>query len=81
VDPRLHDLTIDGNGVPARGGGPVNAAQLKEKIESSRLVAATCLTASASKLLGAHRRFDFCIVDEAGQISQPNTIGALCLCK
>lgn len=49
---------------------------LSSKIASTRLVACTVLTA-ARHVLMKQFNVDYCIVDEAGQITQPNTIGAV----
>lgn len=49
---------------------------MKACLESVRVVACTVLSASSDALL-SHIEFDYCIVDEAGQITQPAIIGAL----
>ena len=48
---------------------------LKEASSAARLVVCTALSASRHSLYGI--RFDWCIVDEAGQINQPTVIGPL----
>lgn len=48
---------------------------LKEASACARLVVCTALTASRHSLYGI--RFDWCIVDEAGQINQPTVLGPL----
>jgi len=55
------------------------AKALKAQVSSAKLIGATCLAAAGSKLLRAHKRFDCCVVDEAGQVNQPNVLGALFL--
>ncbi len=50
--------------------------ELKSRISSVRLVAVTALYAARSPLVKT-LKLDWCIVDEAGQISQPSTLGAI----
>ena len=53
---------------------------MKAKCDRVRLLACTVLAASSSALvdaLTANRPFDVCVVDEAGQISQPAILGPL----
>ena len=54
----------------------VSVASLKARLDSARVMACTVLAASSDSLL-SHIEFDYCIVDEAGQITQPAIIGAL----
>ena len=49
---------------------------LAARVSSTRLVACTVLSA-ARHVLMKQFNVDYCIVDEAGQITQPNTIGAI----
>lgn len=51
------------------------AAQLQQEMISAKLVASSCL--AVNHVLFTKRRFDFCIVDEAGQITQPTILGPL----
>jgi AAA domain len=53
--------------------GSVSA--LQQVAESARIVVCTALTASRHSLLNI--KFDWCIVDEAGQINQPTILGPL----
>ena len=53
---------------------------LKERVNAARVVACTVLAASSDSVI-SNLDFDFCIVDEAGQITQPAAIGALLLSK
>jgi len=48
---------------------------MENTLLQAKLVGCTCL--SISHVLFAKRRFDFCIVDEASQITQPVVLGAL----
>ncbi|XP_069064158.1 DNA replication ATP-dependent helicase/nuclease DNA2 isoform X1 [Pleurodeles waltl] len=50
-------------------------AQLEELYSSQPVVATTCM--GANHPIFTRRRFDFCIVDEASQISQPICLGPL----
>ena len=59
-----------GGGGGGGGGGVDQARALSERLQRCRLVATTCLTAASSKLLRSHKRFDVCVVDEAGQVNQ-----------
>ena len=51
-------------------------SDLVNLVSNARIVGATCLGAATSPLLQA-RRFDVCIVDEAGQITLPTCLGPL----
>ena len=53
---------------------------LKKKIEKAKIIACTVLAASSESIL-SNMEFDYCIVDEAGQITQPAALGALLLSK
>lgn len=48
---------------------------IEEMMQSAKLVGCTCL--SVNHVLFRKRRFDFCIVDEATQTTQPVVLGAL----
>ncbi|OQS04656.1 DNA2-like helicase [Thraustotheca clavata] len=50
-------------------------AEIEELFLQSQLVGCTCL--STNHVLFSKRRFDYCIVDEASQITQPVVLGAL----
>ncbi|KAH8416516.1 hypothetical protein KR222_006911 [Zaprionus bogoriensis] len=49
--------------------------QLTEALQAPSIVGVTCL--GASHALFQHRRFDYCIVDEATQVLQPTVLRAL----
>ncbi|XP_067637640.1 DNA replication ATP-dependent helicase/nuclease DNA2 [Eurosta solidaginis] len=51
---------------------------IKAKYNSYQIVGVTCLGSSHPLFL--HRRFDFCIVDEATQVMQPTTLRPLFYC-
>jgi len=53
-----------------------SAESLRQVVSSARIVGVTALTVPRSPLL-VGEQFDVVIVDEAGQISQPATLGAL----
>ncbi len=53
--------------------------QLADRIENYRIFGSTVLTASRSNLLQKFGCFDRCIMDEAGQISQPAALGGMLL--
>jgi DNA replication ATP-dependent helicase Dna2 len=69
VKETLHDLILDTEDI-------TSIQKLKTCIDNVRVVACTVLSASTDALL-SHIEFDYCIVDEAGQITQPAIIGAL----
>eukprot|EP00803_Ostreobium_quekettii_P011157 evm.model.scf_33.7 EVM.evm.TU.scf_33.7 scf_33:139269-152615(+) len=71
IHPDLHRYTLGGTHYP-----DTSTAGLKEICQSIKVVGVTCL--SINHPLLAHRRFDVCIVDEAGQISMPCIVGPLC---
>ncbi|OQR92100.1 hypothetical protein ACHHYP_04055 [Achlya hypogyna] len=50
-------------------------AAIEAELTGAQLVGSTCL--STNHVLFAKRRFDYCIVDEASQITQPVLLGAL----
>lgn len=64
-------------GHPTREGdtSPPSAESIRRVLKSARIVGATALKIPKSILVGEH--FDVVIVDEAGQIGQPATLGAL----
>ncbi|CEG48498.1 dna replication helicase dna2 [Plasmopara halstedii] len=54
----------------------VSVRAMESKMMNAQLVGCTCLSVN-SHVLFAKRRFDFCIVDEATQITQPIVLGPL----
>ena len=69
IMPALHHLTLDSRSPPA------SVAELEHRYYSPRLVATTAL--SVDHPLFARRKFDYCIVDEASQITLPTCLGPL----
>ena len=69
IDPKIQSYAIDPSHYP-------NLAALHSRVVSSRIVACTVLTAARHLLLQCVH-FNWCIMDEAGQISQPAAIGPL----
>lgn len=57
-----------------------NISVIARRCEAARLIVCTVLTASRSPLMNKVRT-DYCIVDEAGQITQPAVIGAIVQAK
>ncbi|CAM9911505.1 unnamed protein product [Pylaiella littoralis] len=56
-------------------GAAETTAAYSELVNSARVVGCTCL--GVKHPLFSHRRFDYCVVDEAGQISQPVVLAPL----
>ncbi|CAN0403677.1 unnamed protein product, partial [Ectocarpus sp. 8 AP-2014] len=56
-------------------GSAETTAAYSELVASARVVGCTCL--GVKHPLFSHRRFDYCVVDEAGQISQPVVLAPL----
>lgn len=56
-------------------------ASFRGTVQQFQVIACTVLTASRSMLLQSLPRFDWTVVDECGQISQPATLGSLVLSK
>ncbi|CAN0223585.1 unnamed protein product, partial [Discosporangium mesarthrocarpum] len=56
-------------------GAVSTTAGYAELVANARVVGSTCL--GTNHPLFSQRRFDYCVVDEAGQISQPAVLGAL----
>ncbi|KYR00392.1 DEAD/DEAH box helicase domain-containing protein [Tieghemostelium lacteum] len=54
--------------------------QIKEFLDRQTIIATTCFGMSHS-YFNSTRKFDYCIVDEASQLSQPVTIGPLLYAK
>jgi len=69
VQPALHDSLLEA------GDGLRSMAALDAKLGTAQVVATTCLGMRHAAL--ASRRFDVCIVDEAGQILEPVCLGPL----
>eukprot|EP00624_Nannochloropsis_granulata_P004146 evm.model.NODE_30790_length_18481_cov_18.195553.8 len=69
VQPALHDSLLEA------GDGLRSMATLDAKLGTAQVVATTCLGLRHVAL--ASRRFDVCIVDEAGQILEPVCLGPL----
>ncbi|DAZ96408.1 TPA: hypothetical protein N0F65_012489 [Lagenidium giganteum] len=72
VHPLLADHTLDA--LIARK--QFKTRELQDVLERVQLVGCTCLSIN-SHVMFTKRRFDFCIVDEASQITQPVVLGAL----
>ena len=72
VHPDMLDRTPESLLSKSSGG----LSDLVNLVSNARIVGATCLGAATSPLLQA-RRFDVCIVDEAGQITLPTCLGPL----
>jgi superfamily I DNA and/or RNA helicase len=82
VNKAFHCNTIsEREGFQSVDGNCDQSKLMRERISQASVIAATCLAAGSSGLLRAHKRFDVCIVDEAGQVHEMNTIGALYLAK
>ncbi|CAN0262276.1 unnamed protein product, partial [Ectocarpus sp. 4 AP-2014] len=56
-------------------GSAETTVAYSELVASARVVGCTCL--GVKHPLFSHRRFDYCVVDEAGQISQPVVLAPL----
>ena len=73
IKENLHHLILDHSKLG-------NTLKLKERLDQARVVACTVLAASSDSII-SKIEFDYCIVDEAGQITQPAAVGALLLSK
>jgi len=73
VHPSIAEYTLDRQ---AERQGISSVQAMEAKMLHAQLVGCTCLSVS-SHVLFSKRRFDFCIVDEATQITQPIVLGAL----
>ena len=69
VDPSLHEHTID----PRNPEGP--SYKTLQRMVNAEVVATTCLSIKSG--LFKRRHFDYCIVDEASQVTQPACLGAI----
>ncbi|GMF13938.1 unnamed protein product [Phytophthora lilii] len=73
VHPLIADFTLDRQAERER----IQSAEAMEaKMVNAQLVGCTCLSVN-SHVLFSKRRFDYCIVDEATQITQPIVLSAL----
>ena len=73
INESLHKYVLD--------SANLNSTELlRQKMDTARVVACTVLAASSDSIM-KQIEFDYCIVDEAGQITQPAAIGALLLSK
>lgn len=70
VHPGVVEHTVEGGFVEH------TPASLKQSYESAMIVATTCL--GTKHHVFSKRRFDYCIIDEASQISQAMCLGPLC---
>ncbi|KAL4103043.1 hypothetical protein PRIC1_006780 [Phytophthora ramorum] len=73
VHPLIADFTLDRQ---AEREGISSVQAMEAKMVNAQLVGCTCLSVN-SHVLFSKRRFDFCIVDEATQITQPIVLSAL----
>lgn len=69
IDSRLQSYIVDQSSC-------VNMAVLQSRVHSARVVGCTVLSAARNALLECVA-FDWCVMDEAGQISQPAALGPL----
>ncbi|KAG6911010.1 hypothetical protein DXG01_005425 [Tephrocybe rancida] len=69
IHPDVHKYTL------ANRRAPTTIAQLEHQLMSPPVVATTCL--SIDHGLFTRRKFDYCIVDEASQITLPTCLGPL----
>jgi len=69
VNPVLHDALLEAEGTLD------SAAALQARLSGAKVVGATCLGIRHPAL--TQRKFDVCIVDEAGQILEPVCLGPL----
>lgn len=73
VHPSLAEYTLDQQ---TKDGRIASVSGMESSIMHAQLVGCTCLSVNTNVVF-MKRRFDFCIVDEATQISQPAVLGAL----
>ncbi|KAK7689454.1 hypothetical protein QCA50_007246 [Cerrena zonata] len=69
IHPDMRDLTL------ASLGAATSIEQLEHRVMTPPVVATTCL--SIDHALFARRHFDYCIVDEASQVTLPTCLGPL----
>ncbi|CAM9634020.1 unnamed protein product [Chrysoparadoxa australica] len=70
VHPGIRDCCLDDS-----QGREETVESYAKKVDEARVVGATCL--SMKHAMFSRRVFDYCIVDEAGQITQPVILGTL----
>jgi hypothetical protein len=75
------DSSMEEYAVDASDGIMNTVKALSSRIEGYRIIGATVLTAARSGLLQKLAPFDWCVMDEAGQISQPAALGGMLLAK
>ncbi|CAH0481972.1 unnamed protein product [Peronospora belbahrii] len=73
VHPQIANFTLDRQ---AEREGITSVQTMEAKLINAQLVGCTCLSVN-SHVLFTKRRFDYCIVDEATQITQPIALSAL----
>ena len=88
VNTQLHPYVLNNMVSPTRHT-PINSDTIEYgsrvdelilKLANKRIVACTCLGVSEIALLGAQfntKRFDYCIIDEAGQVTQTVALGPI----
>ncbi|KAF7984152.1 hypothetical protein HWV62_16810 [Athelia sp. TMB] len=69
VHPNARQFTLEGRRTPT------NTEQLEHQLMTPPVVATTCL--SIDNALFTRRKFDYCIIDEASQITMPTCLGPL----
>jgi DNA replication ATP-dependent helicase Dna2 len=83
VNARVQPLLVvgqDDNDLQQHQQQQQSIAALKGRLDGARIVGCTVLTAARHALLQG-MSFDWCIMDEAGQIAQPAAIGPLHYCS
>jgi superfamily I DNA and/or RNA helicase len=73
------DVSLEGYVVDTRSCNMTTVRELTGRVEGFRIIGATVLTAARSGLLQKLAPFDWCVMDEAGQISQPAALGGMLL--
>ncbi|KAJ3553389.1 hypothetical protein NM688_g3640 [Phlebia brevispora] len=69
IHPKIHDLTLSARRTAT------TVEQLEQQVMTPPVIATTCL--SIDHPLFLRRKFDYCIVDEASQITLPTCLGPL----
>ena len=75
IDSAVYDGAVATHRRP--GGSARTLAGFRSFMRSRRVVATTCLGVSRAYFQSPRLRFDYCIVDEAGQMTQPAALGPL----
>ncbi|KAJ7535699.1 hypothetical protein O6H91_12G043000 [Diphasiastrum complanatum] len=70
VHPELQEHVIGGS-----GNNMMSVRELRTKVDQAQVVGCTCL--GITHAIFRNRKFDVCIIDEAGQITLPVTLGPL----